>query len=388
MIEFLSRASSLHAIVVHFPVALSIVAIPLVYLCAAGRGERNDLRWVAFGCYVIVLITSFLAVQTGHGAMDHIPSSMSSEVWSTVERHEVMAEKVWIFALITAALIALSALRIRTVRIAAASLAVISSVLTAGWVGITGHFGGTLVYEYGVGTPAMHASAETPARNLAPVPQPEPAATPVTETPAPVEPPAAPEAPMAPASDPAVAPAPAPEPAPAPAPAPEAPIPAPETPAPAVTTPATPEVAPESPVGTESPSAEALIPAIRDYAPEEAKLVSYKKDVAPIFELHCVECHNPDKSKGDFDVTTVSTLLLPGKKAGPGVVPGKPDESSVVEYIRGAKRPQMPKGEAPISEQELHIIRMWIAAGAVDDSAQPTLPATETAEAAPAVPAQ
>src|SRR6185503_18391804 len=60
-----------------------------------------------------------------------------------------------------------------------------------------------------------------------------------------------------------------------------------------------------------------------------------------------------------------------GKKAGPGIVPGKPDESSLVQYIRGlADAPQMPKGSDALSEDELHRIRLWIAAGAKDDSAE------------------
>src|SRR5262249_53321439 len=39
-------------------------------------------------------------------------------------------------------------------------------------------------------------------------------------------------------------------------------------------------------------------------------------------------------------------------------------------YIRGLREPQMPKGSPALSEEELHIVRMWIFAGAKDDSGQ------------------
>ncbi|HZM01913.1 MAG TPA: PSD1 and planctomycete cytochrome C domain-containing protein, partial [Candidatus Saccharimonadales bacterium] len=109
---------------------------------------------------------------------------------------------------------------------------------------------------------------------------------------------------------------------------------------------------------------------IRPIDPKEAAKVSYSRDIKPILANDCDECHSSDDHKSDFDISSVATLKKHGKKAGPGVIPGKPDDSAIVKYIRGlANGPQMPKGETPLSEQELHLIRSWIAAGAVDDSA-------------------
>lgn len=76
----------------------------------------------------------------------------------------------------------------------------------------------------------------------------------------------------------------------------------------------------------------------------------------------------PDKAKGDFDATSVAAMLEGGKKGGVGFVPGKPDEGSLVKYIRGEMKPQMPKGEDPLTDEQLRIIRQWIAAGAIDDT--------------------
>ncbi len=115
---------------------------------------------------------------------------------------------------------------------------------------------------------------------------------------------------------------------------------------------------------------------------KEAPKVSYTRDIKPILVNNCIECHSPEDKKSGFDATTVKALFEKGKKAGPGVVPRKPDESAVVQYIRGlADGPQMPKGSEALSENEVHLIRSWIAAGAVDDSNQI---ATKTDENNPA----
>ena len=108
--------------------------------------------------------------------------------------------------------------------------------------------------------------------------------------------------------------------------------------------------------------------AIRKIEPEVAAKVSYDRDVKPILLKHCNECHSTDERRNEFEITSVETLLTRGRKAGPGVVPFKPDQSAIVEYIRGVRQPQMPKGGQPLTEEELHTIRMWIAAGARDDS--------------------
>lgn len=109
---------------------------------------------------------------------------------------------------------------------------------------------------------------------------------------------------------------------------------------------------------------------IRPIDAKEAAKVSFTRDIKPILVNTCTECHSAEDRKSNFEVTSVETLKQKGKKAGPGVVPGKPDESAIVEYIRGIREPQMPKGSPALSVEELHLIRSWIAAGAKDDSAE------------------
>src|SRR5436309_1595630 len=107
---------------------------------------------------------------------------------------------------------------------------------------------------------------------------------------------------------------------------------------------------------------------IRKLDPAEAANISYARQVKPILVNNCLECHSTKDHKGGLDATSVDSLIKGGKKASPALVPGKPDESALVEYIRGLREPQMPKGNPALSEEELHLIRMWILAGAKDDS--------------------
>ena len=107
---------------------------------------------------------------------------------------------------------------------------------------------------------------------------------------------------------------------------------------------------------------------VRAIDPAEAAKVSWLKDVEPLLQARCSECHSSDERKNEFEITSVETLRTKGRKDGPGVLPGRPDESAIIQRIRGLTKPQMPKDRPVLSEEEVHLLRMWIAAGAKDDS--------------------
>src|SRR5258707_834973 len=100
--------------------------------------------------------------------------------------------------------------------------------------------------------------------------------------------------------------------------------------------------------------------------PAEAGRVSWLKEIQPLLNARCSECHSSDERKNEFEITSVETLRTKGRKDGPGVLPGRPDESAIVLRTRGQTMPQMPKDRPALSEDELHLLRMWIAAGGED----------------------
>ncbi len=88
----------------------------------------------------------------------------------------------------------------------------------------------------------------------------------------------------------------------------------------------------------------------------------FQQQVAPVFEQHCVSCHSGAKPKGGFSLTTAKAALAGGESGG-DVVPGKPDESQLLDFISGDK-PAMPKSGLRLKAEQVTAIRQWIAAGA------------------------
>ena len=44
----------------------------------------------------------------------------------------------------------------------------------------------------------------------------------------------------------------------------------------------------------------------------DVKKVTYEDDVLPIFRDNCLKCHNPDKLKGDLDLSTFNGTIKGG----------------------------------------------------------------------------
>jgi mono/diheme cytochrome c family protein len=94
---------------------------------------------------------------------------------------------------------------------------------------------------------------------------------------------------------------------------------------------------------------------------ESSHGVSFEKEVKPIFEKNCFSCHktgNMDKSGLVLD--NPETILLGGRLNGPAVIPRKSEKSPLILYLRGEKKPRMPLGRIPLSEEQIALIEKWI----------------------------
>lgn len=97
--------------------------------------------------------------------------------------------------------------------------------------------------------------------------------------------------------------------------------------------------------------------------------VSYYKDVRPVFAQHCNGCHQPAKPQGGYVMTGHADLLKAGEREKPGVVPGQPAKSYLVDQIAlHDGKAEMPKGRDPLSPVQVKLITDWIAQGAADDT--------------------
>jgi len=93
--------------------------------------------------------------------------------------------------------------------------------------------------------------------------------------------------------------------------------------------------------------------------------VDFVKDVQPIFEAKCLECHNPNKVKGKLLMDTAANLLK-GGESGAGLIAGKPEKSLIVERMVLPKDHDdiMPPKGGPLAASEINTIKQWIAEGA------------------------
>ena len=94
--------------------------------------------------------------------------------------------------------------------------------------------------------------------------------------------------------------------------------------------------------------------------------VSYHVQIVPILKRSCQGCHHPGDPNGDLIVTTYADLTR-GGMAGEAIIPGKPDDSLLIELISGDE-PAMPQNQEPLSAEEVEMFRSWILEGAHDDT--------------------
>tara|TARA_R110002096_G_scaffold26518_24_gene81853 strand:+ start:4677 stop:9809 length:5133 start_codon:yes stop_codon:yes gene_type:complete len=97
--------------------------------------------------------------------------------------------------------------------------------------------------------------------------------------------------------------------------------------------------------------------------------VSFYEEIRPIFQGNCHGCHQPAKAKGDYVMTTFSTLLKGGEE-GAAVVPHKAAESNLVNNIMldDEGMAEMPPKGDPLTPQEVALVERWIEEGAIDDT--------------------
>ncbi|KAA0142010.1 DUF1553 domain-containing protein [Gimesia chilikensis] len=98
-------------------------------------------------------------------------------------------------------------------------------------------------------------------------------------------------------------------------------------------------------------------------APTAAAEPDFAKDVLPLFQKHCIRCHNESTKDGGLSLETKQSALKGGENVRV-IVPGVAAESMLLDYVTGPE-PEMPKKGAPLNEQEIATLRNWIKAGAV-----------------------
>ena len=93
----------------------------------------------------------------------------------------------------------------------------------------------------------------------------------------------------------------------------------------------------------------------------------FEKKVRPVLVENCYKCHDASagKMRGGLAINTPSGLLQ-GGDSGPALVPGKVEESRLIEAVRYRNRDLQMPPKSPLSDQQVKDLEAWVAMGAPD----------------------
>tara|TARA_Y100001934_G_scaffold11661_1_gene14755 strand:- start:451 stop:3522 length:3072 start_codon:yes stop_codon:yes gene_type:complete len=96
---------------------------------------------------------------------------------------------------------------------------------------------------------------------------------------------------------------------------------------------------------------------------QRAAMTFFENKVRPILVERCYDCHSDAKQKGGLRVDHIRYLKAGGENR-PALVPGRPEESALMEAVRyGNADIQMPP-KAKLPEAEIAVLEKWIRIGA------------------------
>jgi len=121
------------------------------------------------------------------------------------------------------------------------------------------------------------------------------------------------------------------------------------------------------PLGLDMPA-----PAVEMAAADEEDMmaaghaVTFDEHIRPIFQQHCMSCHNIDMARGGLELDSFEALMH-GGSSGLVIAAGDPGGSRLLRLVEGAEEPVMPPSGDGLNDDELALLREWIQLGAPKD---------------------
>lgn len=103
--------------------------------------------------------------------------------------------------------------------------------------------------------------------------------------------------------------------------------------------------------------------AAEDLSADAERLFALK--IMPLLKDKCLGCHGADADdlKGDFSVQSLSQLTVGGESGEAGIVPGEPDQGTVMEAIRWAGLEMPPKENDRLDAKQIQWFADWVRGG-------------------------
>jgi len=95
-----------------------------------------------------------------------------------------------------------------------------------------------------------------------------------------------------------------------------------------------------------------------------AELVDFNRDIQPLLNKHCAECHGGVKQRGDLNLTSRTLALAGGKSGEPLLVSGRPEESELFLRLTHQDSDLRMPPKLPLDNREISLIQNWIKQGA------------------------
>ncbi len=110
------------------------------------------------------------------------------------------------------------------------------------------------------------------------------------------------------------------------------------------------------------PGLAALLSAILLVSGTQVRASDFDRSFAAVVTRNCLSCHNASEHKGGLDLTRRQSVLQ-GGDSGAALVPGKPDDSFLIERVAEGSMPPAKKGRR-LSAEEVGRLRDWVRSGA------------------------
>ena len=101
-----------------------------------------------------------------------------------------------------------------------------------------------------------------------------------------------------------------------------------------------------------------------DQVPARTIEIDFVRDIQPLFQKSCVQCHGPEKQKGGFRLDIRAGAFTLGDSYAPSIVPGKSAESPLIQFVSGTGELVMPPSGDRLTDSEIGLLKSWIDQGA------------------------
>ena len=101
------------------------------------------------------------------------------------------------------------------------------------------------------------------------------------------------------------------------------------------------------------------------HAQQGGEKITYNDHIRPVLENKCFSCHNPDKKKGDLDLTSFAGVMA-GGGGGAVVDPGNVEGSRIWTTCVKKEEPFMPPEGAPLSPKDCDLLAAWVKGGVLE----------------------